>query len=347
MLYILELFLSLITTIIVIHILLRTTAITRFFGHSSRKNIESRAVPRVGGIAIGLPIFLSFAFAGTVGSGFTGAMVGLIVVFLVGLYDDLKYLGWKSKLAAQVIAVGVALVLLSPRFSGIHIFGSQLLLPPGIMYSGLFLIILTVMNSINLLDGLDGLAAGVTLIILIAYIAWGIAGDHWNMVALALPITGALLGFLRYNIFPAQLMLGDSGSLVLGFAVAIIPLAQQPDTTNLLELSVPIMMLTMPLTDAIRVAMARMISRDHPFLPDRRHLHYKLVEAGLRHDLAVITLYGLTLLYLGLSIISRYFPVYVIISAYIVLLSLTLFLPALLPRLRKIRVLREIYKSLT
>jgi UDP-GlcNAc:undecaprenyl-phosphate GlcNAc-1-phosphate transferase len=154
----------------------------------------------------------------------------------------------------------------------------------------LWIVLLT--NALNLIDGLDGLACGVAAIAgIILFFAAFAEGPFVPILALAL--TGACLGFLRYNFFPARIFLGDTGSLFLGFVLAALSIQGSFKTTAGMALALPLVALLVPLADTVVAFFRRLFSGRHPFAADQRHVHHRLLAMGYSQTQAVLLIYAL------------------------------------------------------
>lgn len=263
------------------------------------RHIHVSAVPRLGGIAIFAGVLSAIAAAivlrAATGSGtqfppLTAALVAAItILFLVGLADDLRGVRPLAKLAAQA---GAALIVCQAGFV-IKIVS----LPPfPIMELGWLGVPLTVIwlvgisNALNLVDGLDGLAGGVAVIALVASAAAAaVLGDTtlpWQTAALV----GALLGFLRYNAYPARIFLGDSGSLVVGFLVAVFAVKGGMRSDGTVLALVPLFALSYPLLDTGISIMRRWLRRQPLSRADGKHIHHQLLRLGLSPGQAAQTI---------------------------------------------------------
>ncbi|MFL5616082.1 MAG: glycosyltransferase family 4 protein [Gemmatimonadaceae bacterium] len=261
---------------------------------------HARAVPRLGGVAIFAGVLLAFGVAPLLGKlsnavpavpHLTSALLlASAILFALGLWDDLRGVPPLAKLAGQALA---ALIVV---FAGFRI--DVLILPPtyqvalgwaGIPVTVLWLV--GVSNALNLVDGLDGLAGGVSVIgLLTATVAAIIVGNTsvpWYTLALG----GALLGFLRYNFAPAKVFLGDSGSLVVGFLLAVLTVKGATRADQATYALAPIFALSFPLLDT-GIAMMRRWLRGTPLSrADARHIHHQLRALGLSPRKAVILIY--------------------------------------------------------
>ncbi len=310
---------------------------------NSRK-VHTTLVPRIGGIAIALSVVIALLLMQQLESGLSGFVLGTLIVFIVGIYDDLVGISWRAKFAGQLLAVSIALVMIHPQLSAVNLFGSTVTIPGWVFYSASVLIIIGGVNSLNLLDGLDGLASGVSLLIFIGYGYHAILSGNVLVILISLAFAGALLGFLRYNFYPAKIFLGDSGSLFLGFSLATVPLLQtSPNGT--FDLTVPLLLLSLPILDTLRVMYTRLWNRKNPFLPDQTHLHHRLLSIGMRHDFTVLTMHSLAAMFVVLSFFVGKVPMLLVMILYFTLVLVTLNLPSILKFLRKFQWLRGKYKK--
>ncbi len=316
----------------------------QLYDSPSARKIHSTLIPRIGGIAIALSVVIALLLMQQLESGLSGFVLGTLIVFVLGIYDDLVGISWRAKFAGQLLAVSLALVMIHPDLVAIDLFGFHIHIPEWLFYCSAVLIIIGGVNSLNLLDGLDGLASGVSLLIFIGYGYHAILSGNILIILISLAFAGALLGFLRYNFYPASIFLGDSGSLFLGFSLATVPLLQTSQN-GVFNLTIPVILLSLPVLDTLRVMYKRIVSRRNPFLPDQSHLHHQLLAAGMRHDFTVFTLHGMTALFVVLSFLVGKISTSYLISIYIFLALVTLNLPAIVRLLRQFQWLYNKYKK--
>ncbi len=264
------------------------------------------AVPKFGGLAIFAALLLSFALAPALADDGSAALIRLLgprwewtvggglAALLVGLIDDCRPLSAFVKLAGQTVAASLAVAggcvvagITNP-FGGPGIFLDWLSVPLTVVW------IVLVINAVNLIDGLDGLAAGATVIICatIHVLAW-IDGRPETALLAAL-LGAAAAGFLVHNWHPATIFLGDSGSLLLGYSLAVLSmqgLQKGPTATLLIA---PILALGLPLLDTAATVVRRASASGIGSIlrADDAHLHHRLLDLGLPHRRAVMTLYA-------------------------------------------------------
>jgi UDP-GlcNAc:undecaprenyl-phosphate GlcNAc-1-phosphate transferase len=261
-----------------------------------------RRVPRVGGVALVLATTIALAVAASydparaaafVGDGrmLLGVAVGAVSLLAVGIVDDVRGVRPSTKLVVQVAAAAAALWGgVGPR--ALAIGGSVVALDAWAAGVLALLWIVGVTNAMNLIDGLDGLAGGLGLIaagaILVASMGLGHAGVGVTCAALA----GALGGFLVHNRHPARVFLGDAGSLVLGYVLALLGLVGARGADDGVLVVVPLGALAIPQLDASLTIVRRLLRRAPLFRGDARHVHHRLVELGLAPRAAVRLLHA-------------------------------------------------------
>lgn len=219
----------------------------------------------------------------TVGSKFIGVIGGGSAVVVVGIVDDFFCLSPVIKLSGQVVAATV--LVLANHATGV------MPLTFGTCATALLLVV-SMTNASNLIDGLDGLCAGMTLISLPVLFAVAVGSSAHATMILSLVLWGSILGFLRFNSYPATIILGDCGSLFIGFVLAagVLDLVNTHRAAGYLVL--PLLSYALPLSE-IASSIARRIATGRPvFKPDRGHIHYRLQDWGFGHNGAVLALYG-------------------------------------------------------
>ncbi len=267
----------------------------------SQRKIHTTLVPRVGGVAVTVAAILGLVVASVAGllggatpQGWLPALGGLIV-FAIGLRDDVRPVRASVKLAFQVAAAGVA-VSLGVRLDHFTIAGTTHSL-------GVFTVPLTLLwivgltNAFNLMDGLDGLATGLAIIAAATCAAVSISRGDVQGGLLLVALLGALCGFLPFNFNPATIFLGDSGSLVVGHVLAITAITGWQKGATALAVAVPLLIFALPISETVLsvVRRTRSVGLRHVFSADRQHIHYRLLGLGLSHRKAVLLLYIVSL----------------------------------------------------
>ncbi len=290
---------------------------------------HSRAVPRLGGVAVlaatlAAILLLRFWQARFDRPNFllhtqvNRILLPTLLIFLVGLVDDLHSLRWGLKLGLETLAAaGAAALGLRIQLSLGHA------LPPELSYFFTIAWLLACANSMNLIDGLDGLASGIALLATLTLMIAGVVTGNLALVMLTLPLAGSLLAFLIFNFNPATIFLGDSGSLTIGFLLGIFGIVWSEKSTTILALTVPVFALALPLMDTGIAIVRRWLMGASVFERDRGHLHHRLQGLGISPRRVVFLLYGLSAVFalVSLSLLPQYYaglgPAVLAISALI------------------------------
>ncbi|HEU4383422.1 MAG TPA: MraY family glycosyltransferase, partial [Anaeromyxobacteraceae bacterium] len=269
---------------------------------SSRK-VHGRPVPRLGGIAIVtaffVPILGLFFTDSAVGELFYsdgrrafGLIAGGTAIGLLGVYDDLRGSGARTKFAVQ-FAVALAMYGLGFRVEqiaspfGPHVSLGWLSLPFTVLW------IVGVVNAMNLIDGLDGLAGGVAFIAVASTFLVAFDRGQPLMILFTAALGGSVLGFLFYNFNPASIFMGDTGSMFLGFVLAVSAIQANQKGSTAVAMLVPIVALGLPIGDTLLSITRRAVRGQPIFHSDRGHFHHRLMALGFTHRQTVLVLYGL------------------------------------------------------
>ena len=264
-----------------------------------KRRIHTSPVPRLGGIAVFGGILLSSLIFITPTHIFLGIFIGAIIILLIGVADDLHPLPWWIKLLAQLLAAGIAIafgihinVLSNPNvFSSVSHFSLGWLSVPITL-----LWFIGITNSVNLIDGLDGLATGVSSIssftmLIVSFLI----PESGNEVTIFLTVLlGSCLGFLPFNFNPAKIFLGDSGSLLLGYLLAAISAVGMFKYHTLVSFITPLFALAFPISDLVFSILRRLRNHQSLVLPDRGHIHHRMLDLGLTQKQAVTFLYAVS-----------------------------------------------------
>jgi UDP-GlcNAc:undecaprenyl-phosphate/decaprenyl-phosphate GlcNAc-1-phosphate transferase len=271
----------------------------------NRRKMHESLIPRLGGLAIFAGFMSALTIFADLANGVQQLLAGCIILFFIGLKDDLVTISAFKKFGVQLLATGIVMFIAEIRitsFQGIFMVHE---LPEGISYAFTFFVIIGITNAINLIDGLDGLAGTVVTIITATFGAYFFlygGSAYGNYAAVALCLIGGVLGFLRYNFHKATIFMGDTGSLVCGFIISVLaiqfiemrPLPAAP--------SVAVGILFIPLFDTIRVFLIRVLKGKSPFSPDKNHIHHCFIAMGLSQINSVVLLAILNLLVISFVI---------------------------------------------
>jgi UDP-GlcNAc:undecaprenyl-phosphate GlcNAc-1-phosphate transferase len=272
------------------------------------RRLNRSPVPRLGGLALFLGIFVPALAFLPFGRETRGLLLGAAVAVTVGAVDDFRGLRWFEKLGGQLVAAGIPVWfgIWVDRFTfpllGVHRLPEWAGAPLTVLW------IVAIMNMVNFLDGLDGLAAGVS----------GIAGLTFSVIALSLAkpdaailsaiVFGACVGFLRHNFYPARIFMGDSGALLLGFVLATIAIQGLLKTAATVALFFPLLVLAVPIVDTTFVVMRRIKHGERVFEGDQAHLHHRFLRRGFSQRRAAFTIWAWCLSLAGAALATRFIP---------------------------------------
>jgi len=290
-------------------IVIRVAHSLKLMDNPNERSAAKSPIPTLGGIAI----FISFVFASTVGmSGdelpeMIYILSAVILMFFVGLKDDILMLSPWKKLVAQLITSSIIVFLAKIRFTNLHGFlgiGDIGMIPSVLLT---FFVIIVIINAFNLMDGIDGLAAGLSMLAGIVFGGWFFISGHHDYAIMSIALVGATAGFFYYNLYGKKnkIFMGDTGSLVLGTLMAIIVIRFNEfniDQTQPFAIAsapaVSFGILIYPLIDTIRVFIIRMLQFKSPFTADKNHLHHRLLTLGFSHKRATYTIISLNILFI-------------------------------------------------
>jgi len=244
------------------------------------RKVHNQPKPLVGGLGMVMAVCLSGVLFIPL-TDLRGYFAGMIVLVIAGFLDDFRELDHKWKFVAQIVASLLAIYLSNTR---LFTFGN--LIGTGEIRLGILSVPLTifcmvgVINALNMIDGLDGLA-GINAIV--GFSCFGLLASYtgqYNLLLLSLALTGALIGFLQFNWFPSRLFMGDAGSLTIGYSLAYMAIALTQKKTGNVSPVTPLLILALPIVDAVMVMTKRIVNGKNPFQPDTNHMHHNLMLLG-------------------------------------------------------------------
>ena len=272
------------------------------------RRLHLRPIPRLGGIALLLGIFVPALAFLQLGGAYRGILLGAAIATCVGVVDDFRGLPGGGSSAGQVAAAAVAVG------SGVQVdrFTFPFLgiqdLPAWVGVPATMLWIVAIMNMVNFLDGMDGLAAGIC----------AIAGSTFAIIALSLGkpqaailsaiVAGACFGFLRHNFYPARIFMGDSGAMLLGFILATLSVQGLLKTAATVALFFPLLVLAIPIVDTSFVLAKRIKYRRPLYEADRTHLHHRFTNIGFSQRRAALYMYAWCAILAGAALATRFIP---------------------------------------
>lgn len=307
---------SFIISFLAIPVVLQIADQKKLFDVPDERKVHTHPVASLGGVGIFGGFLLASLLSISVQQSyeFQYFFASALVIFFLGLKDDLVVLSPSKKFIGQVIAASILIHLGGVRIDSMHgLFGFDEL-PEGFALALSYLTIIVVINSFNLIDGIDGLAASLgTLTMLIFGTYFFVLGPDYEAYALlAFALAGSLVAFLIFNHHPAKIFMGDSGSLLIGLVNAILVIkfintASDPSVSVPIQSSVAIgfSILIVPLLDTLRVFAIRIFNGRSPFTPDRNHIHHLFLGRGMGHAAITFTCVMINIFFVLLTYTGR------------------------------------------
>jgi len=317
---------ALVTTLLLVPPVKHLAHFAGVLDEPNERKVHSTKVPRIGGLAIFFGVLVTVAIYFTEFQQYKGIFIGMIIIVIVGLIDDTLGLEPRLKLLGQIVAAVAAMSLSGVNITSLGgVVGSHFSL--GILSLPLTLVwIVGITNAINLSDGLDGLASGISLIAFTSFGFLAYQREDMVMVAICLALIGSILGFLKYNTHPAEIFMGDSGSLFLGYSLGTLSLVGNFKSLTTVTLITPVLVLLVPISDTVWAIIRRLREGRSPFSADKMHFHHKLLNSGMNHSETVSVIYGisaaLSIFTVALSNSSnlKYFLIPILILTFVVIL---------------------------
>lgn len=337
MLYFFAFFTALAITMILVPPLRHVALPWGLVDRPNQRKVHLRVVPRIGGIAMMAGFLVPFLMWIPLDRPFGSILIGVLVLAAFGIWDDRKDINYRMKFTGQLVAVSIAVFYGGIVIDRFPFFGLDAL-PNGISIPVTIIVLVAVTNAINLSDGLDGLAGGVAALSFggVAFLAYVVEGVGLALAALA--ALGALLGFLRYNTWPARVFMGDAGSQYLGFVLGTLVIVLIQDVHSAMSPAVGLLLVGLPLLDTTMVMIGRLCRGRSPFSADRTHIHHRFLDLGFDHYEAVTLIYLAQAALVVAAVLFRYQSDAILIFLFLMFAGITLgyfwFAPSV-PWLRK------------
>jgi UDP-GlcNAc:undecaprenyl-phosphate GlcNAc-1-phosphate transferase len=273
----------------------------------SQRKVHCKPMPRLGGLAIYIGFVVMVLLTQPINHQIIGLVLGSTIIALIGVADDILDISPKAKLAGQIVAACVLVAfnidvdyITHPFVEGQILSLEYLSIPVTILW------VVGITNAVNLIDGLDGLAAGLATIAAVTLAIVGYSQGQYLMVTLALMLAASTLGFLRYNFYPAQIFMGDSGSMFLGFNLSALAIMGFVKSITIISVFVPILILGIPIFDTLFAIIRRYFNGQPIFKADKEHLHHCLLNKGFTHKQTVLLIYIVNILLAGTGVLLTY-----------------------------------------
>lgn len=311
------LILSFAFVVITIPPILRVAKAKKLYDHSDERKIHTNVVPPLGGVAIFIGFILATIIA-TDGLSFDGLkyiIAAVMIMFFIGLKDDLLIISARKKLMVQLFASILLITLGNVRFTDLH----------GILWTGeigylasisiTLLAMVVIINAFNLIDGIDGLASGLAILASFVLGTWFYLTGHFEIAIMSFALVGSLSGFFLFNVFGKsnKLFMGDTGSLIVGMVISILVVRFNEynilDNTQFAVGAAPAVsfaIIIVPLVDTLRVMSIRIWQKRSPFSPDRNHIHHRLLVLVPNHFKVALIIVGSNAFLIGLALLLNH-----------------------------------------
>lgn len=263
------------------------------------RRMHKKPTPRIGGLAIIFGFTVATLCFAQPSRQLYGTLSGAAIIAIMGVIDDCKNLTAKLKFVIQIIAALVVVfagdikidVFTNPNFLSDNPYW---VLPEWLSVTLTVIWIVFITNAVNFIDGLDGLAAGVSAIMSISLVFISIRVGEYSIAILGIALMGSCFGFLPFNFNPAKIFMGDTGSTFLGFMLATLSIQGVFKSYAVISFAVPLLILGLPLFDALFAMIRRILRGQSPMTADRGHLHHRLVDMGFSQKQTVFILYAIS-----------------------------------------------------
>jgi UDP-GlcNAc:undecaprenyl-phosphate GlcNAc-1-phosphate transferase len=283
--------LAFLITFFAIPIIIEVARRKKLFDEPDERKVHKMVIPTLGGLGIFGGFILATLIGAPVGSiELQYFVAAAIVIFFLGIKDDILVLSAAKKFIGQLIAAGIIIKFGGVQIADMHGFLGITTIPPVASIVLTLFTVIVIINSFNLIDGVDGLAGSLGLLTSLVFGTYFFYAGQLLYSVMALSLAGSLVGFLMYNHSPAKIFMGDTGSLLIGLinsilVIKFINIAASPTVPFPMEAAPAIgfAILIVPLFDTLRVFALRIFNRRSPFSPDRNHVHHFLLELGFSH----------------------------------------------------------------
>ena len=262
------------------------------------RRMHKKPIPRLGGLAIYLAFIVVCLFLHKLTAQSVSILIGSAVIVVLGIFDDRNALSAKFKFGIQLIAAAIPVAFGNLRIELItnpNLLSDHLYLEFGVLSIPITIIwIVAITNAVNLIDGLDGLAVGVSAIACMTMLAVSLLIGEVEIAIILAALAGACVGFMPFNLNPASIFMGDTGSTFLGYMLATLSIQGMFKMYAVISFAVPFLILGLPIFDTAFAFLRRILSGRSPFEPDRGHVHHRLIDMGFNQKQTVAILYTIS-----------------------------------------------------
>lgn len=317
--YIIPLYAIFFFTSLLMPIAIKSAACIGIMDCPDSRKVHKIPIPRTGGIVIAFSVLTLYLCVTDVSYFSIAYLCGGGIIFFSGIVDDCRSLDYKWKFLLQglsalffILISGNSIDFIGAAIPGLSSYTQILRIPLTILF------IVATINIINLSDGLDALAAGLSIIVLICISFLAYSSSNFPVVYLSIITIGAVLGFLRFNVFPASVFMGDTGSQFIGYTIGV-SLISITQSGSIYSPLISLFVLGMPIIDTFYVVYFRLSNGQHPFLPDKNHIHHKLLTLGFSQDKSVAIIYAMHFFLIIFGWYMRLSSYYLLLIVYIFL----------------------------
>ena len=271
-------------------------------------------------------------------------LAGIIILFFIGIKDDILIIAPLTKLAGQILAAFIIVFFTDLQITNLHGFFGITDIPQFIGLPLTIFVFLVVINGFNLIDGIDGLSASIGVVATVTLGIWFYFTKEYEYVILTASVTGALFGFLRYNLFSKEnkIFMGDTGSLILGLIISVLiikfnqkNIVQDFDYAKYSAPVISIAILVIPLYDTLRVMFIRFFQKKPLFKPDKQHIHHIFLRLGLSHKQAVLILVIINILFcIGVMYLHNQMGIRRLLLTLLLAAMIIFYVPELIKRIK-------------
>jgi UDP-GlcNAc:undecaprenyl-phosphate GlcNAc-1-phosphate transferase len=299
---------------VTIPMVVRVSKAKKLFDIPDERKVNKRVIPNLGGVSlfIGISIATLLCLGKLHFPEFRPILVGMIILFFIGIKDDILIISARKKFTAQIICSLIVIILGNIRFTNLHgilgineiDYGTSLFIST--------IAIAGIINAVNLIDGIDGLASSLGILISLVFGLLFLSADNLTFAIFSFAVAGSLFMFFFFNVYGKinKIFMGDTGSLILGLVVAVFVIKYNELTLTageqVMKLSPALTMaiISVPMFDMIRVFFIRIRQRKSPFFPDMNHIHHKFLKLGYSHLKTTLILTASNLFLIGFALLT-------------------------------------------
>lgn len=319
------------------------------FDDPNGRSSHIHATPTLGGLAIFSAVMISMLvfFNFTSFPDMQYVMAGSIILFFIGIKDDIMDISPMAKLGGQIISSLIIIILGNIRFTSLHGFLDVTYIPywPSVFLT--LFIMIVIVNCFNLIDGIDGLASSIATVGATTFGVWFALVKDWEYVAISVALVGALLAFFYFNVWGKKnkIFMGDTGSLFLGLIMSVLVIRFNEANVYLDSPykvagapAVSFGILIIPLFDTLRVFFTRTMNKRSPFSPDKGHVHHRLLKLGNSHIKATMILVVINLLFVAVVFCCHNLPMEPLFVLVFLMATLFSYMPVYLLKRRNAEI---------